>query len=233
MARKKNTLAPLVMVENALPALRRAVRAVAIAGGKDETRKSFLCVEVQWNTPIGVMVTATDGYRLHTATVHVAPGCGFDLLAAPPVCRYSPKGLLLAVASGEGALHVDATGTLTVTVEGVTTSAPNVRSEALPVWNQCIPTYYGDQTLVVGLNPRYLAEAAEAAAIVSGKDVGCKFSKGDQHDPITVTVTREGHQFLAVLMPMRMESGDQNQRPVTLDSIRNAYGRTAEPVAAE
>jgi hypothetical protein len=163
MARKKNTPAPLVMVENALPALRRAVRAVAIAAGKDETRKSYLRVWVQWNTPIGVMITATDGHRLHTATVHVGSGCGFDLLSAPPVCCYSPKGLLLAVASGEGALHVDAMGTLKVTVEGVRTSAPNVRSEGLPVWNQVIPTYQRNETLVVGLSPRYLAEAAEAA----------------------------------------------------------------------
>jgi hypothetical protein len=233
MARKK-TPTPVYLVENAVPALRKAIRAVALAVGNDTVPLWKTLIEVQWNTPMGIMVTATDSHRLHTATVQIVDGCSVQTSAAPAVAHYTPKSLLGLFGRGESRLSVDSQGTVTVETDGATVSASRVFSEGLPPWNQIIPTYRDATSLVVGVSPKYLGDAAEGAALVLGSVMGCKFTKGRDLDPITVSAERDGNIFLAIVMPMRVSEHDEGRTPATLERIRENWGKVvAPPVAAE
>lgn len=235
MATKKNTAPAPVDYSQAF---RNALRAVLLAASEDESRPHMTRVEIQWRTPMGVMLTCTDGHRLHVATVETPAGCSIDVSEAPAVGHYVPKALLSALPTkGPAGIRVDKGGAVHVNRAGASVIVHREACDAFPPWNQLLSRFSEfERAATVGLNPSYLAEAAEASRLVVGSVGGCEFVTRGELDFVTLSTKRDGNTFLAIVMPMRIDSGaGTHYFPAEIGNIREASGRTVEavPAAAE
>ena len=193
------------------------LRAVLPAASKDVTRESLCGIHLTVRDGF-IVATATDGHRLHRASVQWVP---FEVEGG----ELPPTGALLIPRAGaEAALKAvpapkrgQAPALATFTAEGFATDSASVRwvgldASAFPDADRVIATtVYGDKhkpTPTLGVSPRYLVDAAEACALLDPTIAMVWHQPPTAFDPVRIEATGYPHAekatVLAVIMPVRL-----------------------------
>ncbi len=193
------------------------LRAVLPAVSKDTTHESLCGIHLTVREGF-VVATATDGHRLHRASVQWVP---FEVEGG----EIPPTGALLIPRAGaEAALKAvpapkrgQAPAIATFTAEGFETDSASVRwtgldARAFPDADRVIATtVYDDKhkpTPKLGVSPRYVVDAAEACALLDPTIAMIWHQPPTAFDPIRIEAegypNAEKATVLAVIMPVRL-----------------------------
>lgn len=167
-----------------------ALKAVRVAVSKDETRPALCRIQVL-TKPNTVILTATDGHRLHRVTISTDVGTDrgpgeegalepMDVDRLLFECKAAGK-------SGMVALHA---------------ARP---ADRFPDFEQVVPPLTSDARPFTHVNPGYLADACKGAAGLYSREIAPIRIQAGPDDCAPVRLDAEGHgtAFLAVLMPVR------------------------------
>ena len=201
------------MISLTSPKLRFLLRAVVPAASTDSTRPHLASVQIVardgW-----IEATTTDGHRLHRARVKWQP-VSHDAPEPPPVGTF-----LVARGTAESAIKAlpavkrgQTAPVVTIAPTGLETPTGAVRfpaiDEQFPAADRVIPeTRTTPAAASVGVNPSYVAEAAEACALL-GSHTAMRWHQSENDlDPIKITAAgyvADGEaEMICVIMPMRL-----------------------------
>lgn len=196
----------------------RALRAVLPAVSKDQTRPHLTSVwigkvERPWAEHAGllpdvIVAVATDGHRLHVATI----GRSDEMFPAFTLSRTTVE-LLLARRHADNAKFLPSKQRVELEdADGACIKYPGQDATDFPDWWQTVSriNLTGISTSAHRYNPSYLVDAYTAAKRYNSTSVETFF--GDQFDPHVVTSTLDwehrnltptDERFYALVMPMR------------------------------
>ena len=202
-----------------IPQVRFLLRATLPAASTDDTRPHLACIMLRVRGEDSgarwIETHATDGHRLHRARVRWQPTP--DASEPPPdetilIARSAAEATLKAVPAPKRGTRF--APPVTITATGIETPTGAVRfptlTERFPDVDRVIPAHgHTAATPYIGANPGYVAEAAEACALVGGRTVMMRWHQPENPlDPMKVTSTGEIDgaivETLCVLMPMRL-----------------------------
>jgi len=191
------------------------LRAVLPAASKDTTRESLCGIHLTVRDGF-VVATATDGHRLHRASVQWVP---FEVEGG----ELPPTGALLIPRAGaEAELKAvpapkrgQAPALATFTAEGFATDSASVRwtgldARAFPDADRVIAgTGNAEKPApTLGVSPRYVAEAAEACGLLGPTIAMIWHQPPTVFDPVRIEAegypNAEKASVLAVVMPVRL-----------------------------
>lgn len=200
--------------------LREALLAVKRTISKDETRPHLAGAMIELGEA-GLTAVTTDGHRLSKYQAGwvsaqamgdnapawsglvgalIASGDVEAILRALPRAKRDLTGLFCHVAI----LETEATFRIARGEQTGTTIVARIVDAKFPPYDQVIPHIDASPFVGVGVSPRYLADAAAAAADM-GADGGLMFRAAGPLDPMRVDCTSElGGALTVVIMPMRM-----------------------------
>ena len=187
------------------PALLAAIESVRVAASTDSARYGLTGVRARFSDR-SLELAATDGCRAHKATVPATQGESGEIL-------YSADSLSKLAKALKTAKPKRGTEELMV---GITESSAKIGDDVIslsvepgqfPALEAVIPPESNDKYDIFGINPAYLSEACDAAAKMD--DSRTKIAKivpgADRLSAIRVDMQGSYGQFLAVIMPVRMD----------------------------
>ena len=195
-----------------LPAgdIRAALRAVLPAASKDKTRPHLAGVLLAFEER-ALEVVATDYHRLHRVTVEWPAAAEAARPGRLLVPRAAAEGLVKALGTAKACegltIAIGATGA--ALSDGRTLPFPAADVDEFPPHKRVIPAFDPKAAggCVVGFNPAYLAEAAEAAAAIGANSVKVQLAGALDPALCVATATGDGGCVLrldAVVMPMQI-----------------------------
>jgi DNA polymerase III sliding clamp (beta) subunit (PCNA family) len=175
----------------------------------NDSRRGFDALHVDVGSIGGVQFAATDGHRLHVADVQGAAegavvGVVYFDAASVEKLRKALKAAKPKPRMDEPYVTITATH---ATIGADTVSLAKSTGE-FPDISQVVPPVADNKGAAFGVNPAYLAEAAEAASKIIGgrKDGAVRIQAGATPlAPVRLDAYGEHGAFYAVVMPMRME----------------------------
>ena len=187
------------------PALLAAIESVRIAASPDSTRYGINGVRARF-TETSLELAATDGCRAHRATVPATQGESGEILYSSDSLAKLAKALKAAKPKrGTDELTIEITGTSAKVGDDLISLA--TEPGEFPALEAVIPPESHDKYDIFGINPAYLSEACDAAAKMD--DSRTKIAKivpgADRLAPIRIDMKGSHGQFLAVIMPVRMD----------------------------
>lgn len=188
------------------PALLAAIEAVKVAVCTESYRTGLTGVRARF-TDTSLELAATDGHRAHRATVPTTQGESGEILYSADSLGKLVKALKAAKPKGRTAAEVTVEITATTAKIGDDIVSLAMEPGEFPALEQVIPPESNDKYDIFGVNPAYLSEACDAAAKMN--DVGTKHAKivpgAHRLAPIRVDMIGSHGEFLAIVMPMRMD----------------------------
>ena len=187
------------------PALLAAIESVRVAASTDSTRYGLTGVRARFSDT-SLELAATDGCRAHKATIPATSGEAGEIL-------YSADSLGKLAKALKAAKPKRGTDELTIEITGSTakigddTISLSVEPGQFPALEAVIPPESHDNYDIFGINPAFLSEACESAAKMDDRrNKIAKIVPGPHRlAPIRVDMRGSYGQFLAVIMPVRMD----------------------------
>ena len=188
-------------------ALQDAIKAADTARGKDSSLPLFTAYRVELHENKLQFIT-TDRYRLAVVSLHL------DELQAATLATSGlfDHGLTLdgaavlaigKIKTKQNKLDITITPQgLTATHEGGTLNAPAIDSD-FPKWRELLNNLNKPESTSGNYNPRYLADAAKACELISGKNSPLNITLRGNY-PATLQAQRDGLDIFQMLMPVRV-----------------------------
>lgn len=187
--------------------LQDAIKAADTARGKDSSLPLFTAYRVELADNKLQFIT-TDRYRLAVVSLHL------DELQAATLATSGlfDTGLTLdgaavlaigKIKTKQNKLDITITPQgLTATHDGGTLNAPAIDSN-FPKWRELLTNLDKPESTSGNFNPRYLADAAKACEIISGKNTPLNITLRGNY-PATLQATQDGLNAFILLMPVRV-----------------------------
>jgi DNA polymerase-3 subunit beta len=200
----------------------RALKATAVAAGKEEVRYYLMGVNIEHDAT-GVLFVATDGHRLIAsrhdwigeAPTSFAPVIvPLTLIKKIKLNRHQQEATITIDTKTDGAV------VLSIAYDGSTYSE-NAIAGTFPAWRKTIP--HSADGVAAQYNPEYLAAFKEAGRILEGcKDSPCVGVSYNGVGPALVNFWHDDNpvQSFGVIMPM-------NIRPTPKSAVSPSWARTA------
>ncbi len=188
------------------PALLAAIEAVRVAASTESHRYGLTGVRARF-TDNSLELAATDGHRAHRATVPTTSGEAGEILYSADSLAKLAKSLKAAKPKGRTAAELTVEITATSAKIGDDLIALATEPGQFPALEAVIPPESNNEYDFFGVNPALLSEACEAAALMSDSRIKiAKIVPGPHRlAPIRVDMQGSHGEFLAVIMPMRMD----------------------------